>query len=253
MIYLFYLVFVISLSYYICIHESFTITKIFKRTVPSTNQKRTLIIVSDSKGKYLKRCVQNIVPEKNTVFEFKGGRTTKQAEDYICSNIDYYIHRYGSILLVLWTGTCDLTKKVQSKQFNGKIIVDLSDTSVEEIVIQYQRFFSLCQSRGDLLKSLLLECPYYSITIWNSFQGHPDSSVYDHSNKVLHEKITELNDKIKCLNSEQGIISPRFSTDMIKCRKLKKSLTPLKQYHTACYLTAYIQELHCLGTGSDGL
>ena len=80
-------------------------------TVPSTNQKRTLIIVSDSKGKYLKRCVQNIVPEKNIVFEFKGGRTTKQAVDYICSNIDYYIHRYGSILLVLWTGTCDLTKK----------------------------------------------------------------------------------------------------------------------------------------------
>ena len=192
-------------------------------TVPSTNQKRTLIIVSDSKGKYLKRCVQNIVPEKNIVFEFKGGRTTKQAVDYICSNIDYYIHRYGSILLVLWTGTCDLTKKVQNKEFNRKIIVDLSDTSVEEIVIQYQRFFNLCQSRGDLVKSLLLECPYYSITIWNSFQGHPDSSVFDHSNKVLHEKITELNDKIKCLNSEQGIISPRFSTDMIKCRKLKKS------------------------------
>ena len=116
-----------------------------------------------------------------------------------------------------------MTKKVQSKQFNGKIIVDLSDTSVEEIVIQYQRFFNLCQSRGDLVKSLLFECPYYSITIWNSFQGHPDSSVFDHSYKGLHEKITELNDKIKCLNSEQGIISPRFSTDMIKCRKLKKS------------------------------
>ena len=191
---------------------------------PPTIQKRTVIVVSDSKGKYLKRCVESIVPEKNIIWEFKGGRTTKQAVDHIATNIDYYRHKYGSLLLLLWTGTCDLTSKVDNScKRDRKIIVDIRQTSVDEIVLQYERFLSVCSSYGDNVKPIILECPYYSISIWNNTQGHPNPTSFDKNNLILHQQITELNQRIKTLNEIHNVTAPRFSTDMIRCRKLKKN------------------------------
>lgn len=190
---------------------------------PATQTKRTVIVVSDSKGKYLKWCINNIVPERNIVWEFKGGRTTKQAVDHITANIEYYKRRYGNILLILWTGTCDLTTRVNKDRKDRKIIVDLSDITLDEISFQYERFYSISDSFGDSVKSIILECPYYSISIWNSNQGHPNPGTFDRNNLLLHSKITELNEKIKSLNSSHNVQAPRFSTDMVKCRKLRKN------------------------------
>ena len=79
------------------------------------------------------------------------------------------------------------------------------------------------QCYGDSVKGIILECPYYSISIWNSVQGHPNPSIFDQNNLILHHKINELNQNIKELNSTYGVQAPRFSCDMIKTRKLKKS------------------------------
>ena len=76
----------------------------------------------------MQRCIS---PENNIKWEFKGGHTTKQAIDFISSNIQPYVSEYGYILLILWTGTCDLSRKVKCKNSKARrIIVDLSDTSV---------------------------------------------------------------------------------------------------------------------------
>ena len=51
--------------------------------LPSGNQDRQVIVVSDSKGKYLQRQIQNIRPENNIIWQAVGGRTTLQATYYI--------------------------------------------------------------------------------------------------------------------------------------------------------------------------
>ena len=190
---------------------------------PTTPQKRTVILVSGSKGNYLKRHISRIHPEKNIIFESKGGRNSKQAVDLIAANVQNYRRKYSNILLILWTGTCDLTSKVGQNRYGRKIIVDLNTLQVEDIVHQYNKFFEICSSYGDSVKGLILECPYYSISIWNSVQGHPNPSIFDQNNLILHHKINELNQNIKELNSTYGVQAPRFSCDMIKTRKLKKS------------------------------
>ena len=132
---------------------------------PTTPQKRTVNLVSGSKGNYLKRQINRIHPEKNIIFESKGGRNSKQAVDLIAANVQNYRRIYGNISLILWTGTCDLTSKYGQNRYGRKIIVDLNTVQVEDIVHQYNKFFEICSSYGDSVKGLILECPYYSISI----------------------------------------------------------------------------------------
>ena len=94
-----------------------------------------LIVVSDSKGKYLQRQIQNIHPE-NIIWQAVGGRTTLQATCYILANIHSYLHDDGKILLIVWTGTCDLTGKTNR-------FVDLSGAAIDGIIFQYEKLFSL--------------------------------------------------------------------------------------------------------------
>ena len=74
----------------------------------------------------MKRQISRIHPEKNIIFESKGGRNSKQAVDLIAAYIQNYRRKYGNILLILWTGTCDLTSKVDQNRNGRKIIVDLT-------------------------------------------------------------------------------------------------------------------------------
>lgn len=184
--------------------------------LPAGKQARKVIIISDSKGRYLQRQIQNISPECDIIWQAVSGRSTKQATNYILANISDYLHKYGSILLIIWTGTCDLTRKVNR-------FVDLSSTSTDDIIFQYEKVFNLINLYGDSLKVLVLEVPYYSVAIWNSSRGHPSGSNFAETDKILHDKISSLNQKIKSLNQLHGITSPRFSSDLIRCRKSNKN------------------------------
>ena len=108
---------------------------------PTTPPKRTVILVSGSNGNYLQRQISRIHPEKNIFFESKGCHNSKQAVDLIAANIQNYSRKYGNILLILWTGTCDLTSKVGQNRYGRKIIVDLNSVQVEYIVQQYNYCF----------------------------------------------------------------------------------------------------------------
>ena len=122
-------------------------------------------------------------------------------------------------MLILWTGTCDLTSKVGQNRYGRKIIIDLNTVQVEDIVQQYNKFFEICSAYGDSVHDIILECLYYSISIWNSVQGHPYPNIFDQNELILYHKINELNQNIKELNSIYSVQAP----DLIKTRKLKKS------------------------------
>ena len=117
----------------------------------------------------------------------------------------------------VWTGTCDLTKKVNR-------FIDLSSITVDEIIGQYQKIFDLKHIYGDHVQELILECPYYSISIWNSNKGHKNINIFEENNKLLLDRITELNNLIREINQANGVSAPSFSLDLIRCRKSNKSL-----------------------------
>ena len=165
----------------------------------------------------MQRQIDNTVPERDIVWQFKGGRTTKQAADYLLDNVETYVHKYGKTLLTVWTGTRDLTKKVNR-------FIDLSSITVDEIIGQCQKIFDLKHIYGVRVQVLVLECPYYSTSIWNSNRGHKNINIFEENNRLLHDRITELNNLIRELNQANGVSVPRFSLDLIKSRKSNKSL-----------------------------
>lgn len=202
---------------------------------PQTQRNRTLIIVSDSKGSRLERCVKNVEPENSIVWECIGGRNSFQAAQFVKENLEYFVSKYGNILLVIWTGTCDLThfihrlKPEANQQYRRrKRYIDLSSISVVDILAQYQQIISAVKVYGSRVKLVFLECPQYSISIWNENQGHPDFESFKSNTEILNSTIEELNKSIRELNSENEIRAPKFGLDLIKSRKSNKSYSSVK-------------------------
>lgn len=202
---------------------------------PQTQRNRTLIIVSDSKGSRLERCVKNVEPENSIVWECKGGRNSFQAAQFVKENLEYFVSKYGNILLVIWTGTCDLThfihrlKPEANQQYRiRKRYIDLSSISVVDILAQYQQIISAVKVYASRVKLVFLECPQYSISIWNENQGHPDFESFKSNTEILNSTIEELNKSIRELNSENEIRAPKFGLDLIKSRKSNKSYSSVK-------------------------
>lgn len=184
--------------------------------VPDKPQTRTLIVVSDSKGGYLARLPKDTAVEHRIIYNSRGGRTTSQAADVIAHNIEYYVHQYQKILLAVWTFSCDFTYK------SGRCIYS-SDLTVEHIINNCTRILSICRPYGEKVKVVFLECPYYSISIWNYIKGHKDRGQSKESDNALVAKIDELNGHIRDLNGTNSISAPKFSVDLIKYRKSNKS------------------------------
>lgn len=202
---------------------------------PQTQRNRTLIVVSDSKGSRLQRNVLDIKPENSIVWECKGGRNSFQAAQFVNANLEYYVSKYGNILLVIWTGTCDLTQFIQKSNTESKYscrrrkrYIDLSNISTSDILAQYQKIVSAAKVYGSRVQVVFLECPQYSISIWNENQGHPDFGSFKPNTETLNLQIEELNKSICKFNSENNISAPKFGLDLIKSRKSNKSYTSIK-------------------------
>lgn len=182
--------------------------------VPDSEQKRKLIVISDSKGFSLEK-YRETDTEKNIYFNSHPGRTTYQAANIVHRNIENYIERYGDITLGIWTFTCDFTDKP------GQNIV-LNQTTIDQIITECNRIQSICDSYGNRVKVVFLECPYYSISIWNQTKCGSLREQFIQQDKILEDKIDELNLRLQYLNEQNGISAPRFSLDLKKSRKSNK-------------------------------
>lgn len=192
---------------------------------PNTPRTRTLIVVGDSKGCRLQNFVHNIEPERSIVWRCKGGRNSVQAANYIIDNLDYFVETYGQILLLVWTGTCDLTEfqSVSKSNFvnQSKLrrCIDLSHNTVEDILVQYRRILDTVQKYGCKVQLAFLEVPQYSICIWNKSKGDPHFENYKTSTDTLNSQIEQLNESIRDINRTYGIKVPLFGIDLYKSKK----------------------------------
>lgn len=204
---------------------------------PLNRRNRTLIIVSDSKGSRLRDCVEDSHPENEIVWKCKGGRNSFQAANFVKENLRHFVGTYGQILLVVWTGTCDLTQFIQQYDYANKYsqsrtrrkrYIDLSNITISDIIWQYQEILSAAAVYGSSVQVVFLECPQYSVEIWNENQGHPNFEIFQSNTKILLEKIEELNKTIQEVNKSNHINAPKFGLDLVKSRKSNRAYTSAK-------------------------
>ena len=132
--------------------------------LPPGSLNTTVILVADSKGSYLETQTQNVEPERRIIYKYRPGCTINKSVDYIFKNINTWKRSYGSILVLIWNGMCDLTHKVfdSSEKLYGskcprKSFNDLSCTAIVEISHQYEKVLSL--HSGPFLQVCILDVP----------------------------------------------------------------------------------------------
>ncbi|CAG2188875.1 unnamed protein product [Mytilus edulis] len=162
---------------------------------PDGFQYKTPILVSDSKGFTLR----NACKEKEFPLESwsKSGATTEVLVDLIKSRIEKSIKRHQHVIIYLWSGTCDLTKK------EGRFIKlkSHSKQSIQTIEEQYNRAINIV-SKYQNAEIKFIDCPLLSISNWNKYKGHKNPETYKVEDFLVTKQIQELNYKIYQLNSK---------------------------------------------------
>lgn len=189
------------------------------------------VVVSDSKGKYLKACVsQNRNPESKILWRAKGGATTLDRYLWLKENVDVLIDKYGPLSVYVFTGSCDLSIKQslttstpgrkRSRITRSPFIQLRGATSVELLKRHYVWIQNLLKRKN--VKLTFLHIPLYSIERWNKTKGHPDPHSYKSDDRKLTEYVLSINNFIDALNQELGTYSPKFNQDLKRSRKAKK-------------------------------
>lgn len=191
----------------------------------------TPVVVSDSKGKYLKACVTpDRNPESKILWRPKGGATTFERYLWLKQNVDVLINKYGPLSVYVFTGTCDLTIKQSFKvcasgkrrsRITHSPFIQLRDTSSVELLKRHYVWIQRLL-KGKNVKLTFLHVPLYSIEHWNKAKGHPNPSSFKSDDKKLTEYVLSINSFIDTLNRDLGTYSPRLNEDLQRSRKSKK-------------------------------
>ena len=140
-------------------------------------RKRFPIVLSDSKGNYVKPYVKSI--GRDIRWWNVRGLTTEAAVDWVIGKNDSKIRKHGPLCIYVWLGTCDLTTKssrVVSLNRNFK-------KDCDETMARYERLSAYCSSReADIV---LLEVPYFSITEYNRYLGHKNPESFQDQDEDL--------------------------------------------------------------------
>ncbi|KAK3101656.1 hypothetical protein FSP39_005248 [Pinctada imbricata] len=203
------------------------------RSAPIGDRKLQPIILSDSKGNWLKNHVSDDV-EKQIIWQSKSGARIADSTNWLKRNIAKSIINYGDIWLYVWIGTCDLTsknKKYISLRHNN-------EDGIREITTKYREINDIIRKYPGS-KLTILETPIYSIKKWNEGKGHKDPATFEDQDEELASQINALNREAREINKSLGSHSPEFTSDLQTNRKVKvgdnRQLRTIKRYNFNLY------------------
>lgn len=179
-------------------------------------------LISDSKGNYVRKH-SDLIEDFGYSIEFicKGGARFADQYYWLTRNLHNKVRQYGSIVLYIWLGTCDLTSK-QGKYIDLRHNDD--KVAISYLKFQIDRFLSVISGYPSV-RIVFLEIPEYSIECYNRSRGHKDPKIFHSSDLVLTERISLVNEYIREINSCRGVRSPRFKFDLLNYRKAKRETT----------------------------
>lgn len=193
---------------------------ICKATTSSDNSQTDLawkpVIISDSKGRYIKLAVNKSVSHENEIIWcFKSGANCHERYIWLEHNVEDLLKKHRRIALFIWLGTCDLTRKVNK-------YINLKPNPVANLKNDLQKYKDLADKYSNV-KICFIHVPYYSIEKWNKLKGHSNSETFKEDDRRLTDYITEINNFIDDLNCQTGTSSPRLNQDLCRSRKRKNS------------------------------
>ncbi|CAC5401871.1 unnamed protein product [Mytilus coruscus] len=178
---------------------------------PSTPCSYTPILLSDSKGNYLKEFLGNTVVDNKVKCWCKSGSTVEKSYYWLKANIENKILIHGKLWIYIWLGTCNIT----TKEGNFISISSEDNQAVLNITHYFQEFSTLIQKYPEC-KITFLEIPVFPIESFNKSRNHPDPKVFKNQDLKLQDQIYELNSCIRHTNSTINSHSPQFSCDLYR-------------------------------------
>ena len=115
-------------------------------------------------------------------------------------------------VILLWYNTCHLTKFTNK----DRKFLELTDNYEDIVNITINKYIAFKQRliyRKSTTTVIFIECPFFSITEWNSRRGHTDPQSFVSSQEKLENIIVDLNHRIEELNSPHK--PPLIAQDMI--------------------------------------
>ena len=191
------------------------ISKLKQKLSPTVYINKTAIVLTDSKGKYLKR-ERELPVENNLQFWHKSGASTYSGLKYLRDNIDDAVRRCRHIIVYVWLGTCDLTVLDHKTRYINLRSTD--NESVNNLIKVYRDFHKLI-AQYPTVELAFLEIPIYSIVCWNRTHGHKHSEVFVSDDLKLEHQINLVNRWIRETNLLLRKHSPKFSCDIQNSRK----------------------------------
>ena len=198
------------------------------------------LLISDSKSKdllYLKG-------KKYIQFFYKGGAeiTNREIQAYAKHVILNKRNKYP--VLVFWFGTCLLTFKSNSRLFEVK---DNLNQVVENTITLYRETKINLLNINPRAKIICLECPYYSLSMYNQHRQKTFKS--DYFNKQQRELVNAIdlhNELVRTLNNCKKI--PNFNQDFstrVKRKNRQKihRSVDYKQLRDGCHIGPKLAEL----------
>ena len=174
---------------------------------------RNVIFRSDSKGRSLLPFLSNI--NVNLIYRSGGSITDNNTNSFMQSYTLDRIKRTYKPLVLLFFGTCELWVK------NGKFISIPEDLEgrVRDVIDIYHNYKQKILQYNPEATVIFLDCPYFSLIVWNFLKGHPSPGKFKSDQKKLEEAILVFNRNLKDLNGDRPV--PRLTVDFIYSTKKK--------------------------------
>ena len=197
-----------------------------KRQIKSGSIHGQLIVLSDSKGRYVKD-VQYTLPGFDIRFEGRSGFRLFQGLNWLKANLQSLVTLYSHITLNVWLGTCDLTVKKQNHQLALRFVDD--DCCYRFVISQIEKYYQLIASYPTV-RLVFLQIPPYSIVRWHECKGLPVTKGTKEDDLILFRRINYINEFIDLVNDRHGVSSVRFRLDLYQEKKrpnhpARKSIT----------------------------
>ena len=221
------------------IHKEITL---LRRNKPYASN-RSAFLISDSKGKDLK-CLNE---RKYVRFFYKGGSQITDIDIQNFSKFQVTRRTNHFPVILFWFGTCSLTPKNSDGLF---VIKEDLDQAVNDTIAEYKAIKKTLLNLNHRAKVLFLECPYFSLSMFNAKRGKKfKNNYFSQQQGKLVNAIDNHNKEIRILN-DLNAKAPNFNNDFAtrtnrKGRKPRKSVD-YSQLRDGCHAGKKIAELWLL-------
>ena len=178
-------------------------------------------------------------------FYYRGGAeiTNENIQSYAEHQILNRRNKYP--VLLFWFGTCSFTEKI-----NGLFVLkDNIEQIVDELINTYIETKQKLLKLNRRAKIIFLECPYYSLSMYNSYRKkHFKKDFFQQQQSKLIKAIDSHNERIKIINNPKNIpnFNQDFSTRSRRKNRNPRTVVDYSQLRDGCHIGRKLAELWLL-------